>query len=182
MPAPTIIPSRPPARRAARPWNWRRTLLPRHTAIIAGAGSGKTVLLRRIVEEAALAGIPAIVIDPNNDLSRLGDAWPERPAAFTDEDEAKAKRYTVTVEVLVWTPGVHSGNPLFLSVLPDFAAVGDDLDERAQAVEHGRRHVGTPGGGEDQPAEGRARRRAPCIRDQGWRQSQGDDGASRRVT
>ncbi len=110
------------------------TLLPRHTAIIAGAGSGKTVLLRRIVEEAALAGIPAIVVDPNNDLSRLGDAWPERPAAFTDEDEAKAKRYTVTVEVLVWTPGVHSGNPLFLSVLPDFAAVGDDPDERAQAV------------------------------------------------
>jgi Helicase HerA, central domain len=110
------------------------TLLPRHTAIIAGAGSGKTVLLRRIVEEAALAGIPAIVIDPNNDLSRLGDAWPERPAGFTAEDEAKAKRYTATVEVVVWTPGIHAGNPLFLSVLPDFAAVGDDPDERAQAV------------------------------------------------
>ncbi|SFT18965.1 Transposase [Methylobacterium sp. yr668] len=40
-------------------------LLPRHTAIIAGSGSGKTVLLRRLVEEAALAGLPAIVIDPN---------------------------------------------------------------------------------------------------------------------
>jgi len=110
------------------------TLLPRHTAIIAGAGSGKTVLLRRIVEEAALAGIPAIVIDPNNDLSRLGDAWPERPAGFTAEDEAKAARYTATVEVVVWTPGIQAGNPLFLSVLPDFAAVGDDPDERAQAV------------------------------------------------
>ena len=109
-------------------------LLPRHTAIIAGAGSGKTVLLRRIVEEAALAGIPAIVIDPNNDLSRLGDAWPERPASFTDEDEAKARRYATTVEVVVWTPGIHAGNPLFLSVLPDFAAVGDDPDERGQAV------------------------------------------------
>jgi len=109
-------------------------LLPRHTAIIAGAGSGKTVLLRRIVEEAALAGIPAIVIDPNNDLSRLGDAWPERPAGFTDDDEAKAKRYVMTVEVMVWTPGIYAGNPLFLSVLPDFAAVGDDPDERAQAV------------------------------------------------
>jgi hypothetical protein len=36
--------------------------------------------------------------------------------------------------VAVWTPGVHAGNPLFLSVLPDFAAVGDDPDERAQAV------------------------------------------------
>jgi uncharacterized protein DUF87 len=109
-------------------------LLPRHTAIIAGAGSGKTVLLRRIVEEAALIGIPAIVIDPNNDLSRLGDVWPEPPAGYTDEDEAKAKHYAATVEVVVWTPGVHAGNPLFLSVLPDFAAIGDDPDERAQAV------------------------------------------------
>lgn len=113
------------------------SLLPRHVAIIAGAGSGKTVLLRRIVEEAALAGVPAIVVDPNNDLSRLGDLWPERPAAFSDEDAAKATRYAATVEVVVWTPDIQAGNPLFLSVLsvlPDFAALGDDLDERAQAV------------------------------------------------
>jgi hypothetical protein len=132
-PTPAVIPV---GRRAAggETVELATALLPRHTAIIAGAGSGKTVLLRRIVEEAALAGIPAIVIDPNNDLSRLGDAWPERPASFTDEDEAKAKRYTGTVEVVVWTPGIHAGNPLFLSVLPDFAAVGDDPDERAQAV------------------------------------------------
>ena len=109
-------------------------LLPRHTAIIAGAGSGKTVLLRRIVEEAALAGIPAIVIDPNNDLARLGDPWPERPAAFTDADAVKAARYAASVEVVVWTPGIAAGNPLFLSVLPDFAALGDDPDEKAQAV------------------------------------------------
>ena len=110
------------------------SLLPRHTAIIAGAGSGKTVLLRRIVEEAALAGIPAIVIDPNNDLSRLGDAWPERPATFTAEDASKADLYRAAVEVVVWTPGIQAGNPLFLSVLPDFTAIGDDPDERAQAV------------------------------------------------
>ena len=110
-------------------------LLPRHTAIIAGSGSGKTVLLRRIVEEAALAGIPAIVIDPNNDLSRLGDDWPERPPAFTSEDDAKVQRYRDAVEVVVWTPGVHAGNPLFLPVLPDFAGLGDDKDDRQQAVE-----------------------------------------------
>ena len=109
-------------------------VLRRHTAIIAGAGSGKTVLLRRIVEEAALVGIPAIVIDPNNDLSRLGDIWPEPPSAFTSEDEAKVKRYQDKVDVVIWTPGIHAGNPLFLSVLPDFAALGDDRDEREQAV------------------------------------------------
>ncbi|WP_279358041.1 ATP-binding protein [Methylobacterium indicum] len=109
-------------------------LLPRHTAIIAGSGSGKTVLLRRLVEEAALAGIPAIVVDPNNDLSRLGDAWPERPDRFGPEDDRKAALYAGQAEVVVWTPGVHAGNPLFLSVMPDLAA-SEDRDERAQAIE-----------------------------------------------
>lgn len=132
-PLPTVIPV---GRRMANgeTVELATSLLPRHTAIVAGAGSGKTVLLRRIVEEAALAGIPAVVIDPNNDLSRLGDAWLERPTAFTEEDETKAQRYMDTVEVVVWTPGIQAGNPLFLSVLPDFAAIGDDPDERAQAV------------------------------------------------
>src|ERR1700731_964028 len=63
-----------------------------------------------------------------------GDAWPERPAGFTAEDEAKARRYAESVDVVIWTPGVHAGNPLFLSVLPDFSALGDDPDERAQAI------------------------------------------------
>lgn len=110
-------------------------LLPRHTAIIAGSGSGKTVLLRRLVEEAALAGLPAIVIDPNNDLSRLGTPWPEQPKGFSPEDDRKAALYAERVEVVVWTPGVHAGNPLFLSVLPDFSDLSGDRDERQQVIE-----------------------------------------------
>ncbi|MBV6489210.1 MAG: DUF853 family protein [Pseudorhodoplanes sp.] len=110
------------------------SLLRRHAAIIAGSGSGKTVLLRRIVEESALAGIPAIVIDPNNDLSRFGDAWPEAPGSFTAEDASKAQQYFDKVEVIVWTPGVNAGNPIFLSVLPNFAGL-DDPDESQQAIE-----------------------------------------------
>ncbi|MFE1601687.1 helicase HerA domain-containing protein [Methylobacterium sp. ID0610] len=138
-PAPATPPDAIPVGRRmtpeAEPVALATALLPRHTAIIAGSGSGKTVLLRRLVEEAALAGIPAIVIDPNNDLSRLGDPWPERPPQFTAEDDAKAARYRDHVEVVVWTPGLHAGNPLFLSVMPDFSGLGDDRDERAQAVE-----------------------------------------------
>jgi hypothetical protein len=113
-------------------------LLPRHVAILAGSGSGKTVLLRRIVEEAALLKIPAIVLDTNNDLVRLGDAWPERPAGFSDEDAAKAESYRRDVEVSIWTPGRSGGNPIALDLLPDFSALGDDPDERGQAVEMAR--------------------------------------------
>ena len=109
-------------------------LLPRHVAVLAGPGSGKTVLLRRIIEEAALLGIPSIVLDPNNDLSRLGDPWPARPELFSDEDAAKAEAYRACADVVIWTPGVSGGRPMSLNLLPDFAAI-DDADERAQAVE-----------------------------------------------
>ncbi len=108
--------------------------LRQHVVVLAGAGSGKTVLLRRLVEEAALLGIPSIVVDGANDLSRLGEAWPERPDSFTDEDVGKADRYHTQTEVVVWTPGRSSGNPLHLGLLPDFAAVAQDPDELGQAV------------------------------------------------
>jgi hypothetical protein len=110
-------------------------LLKRHVAIIAGSGSGKTVLLRRIVEEAALLGIPAIVLDTNNDLARFGDKWPDRPVGWTDEDVGKAAEYAKRVEVVIWTPGRSSGKPIALGLLPDFSALADDPDARDQAVE-----------------------------------------------
>lgn len=135
-----------------------RDLLNRHVAIFAGSGSGKTVFLRRLVEEGALLGIPAIVLDVNNDLARLGDPWPQTPESFSPEDVAKAARYHAGVEVVVWTPGISSGNPLSLGLLPDFAAIGDGRDsesndERGQAVEMARATL-TPylGGGGGQRA------------------------------
>ncbi len=108
-------------------------LLPRHVAVLAGPGSGKTVLMRRIVEEAALLGIPSIVLDPNNDLSRLGCAWPTRPESWTEEDAAKAEKYRACADVVIWTPGVTNGNPISLNLLPDFSVI-DDADEREQAI------------------------------------------------
>ncbi|ABD86747.1 helicase HerA domain-containing protein [Rhodopseudomonas palustris] len=113
-------------------------LLPRHTAILAGAGSGKTVLLRRIVEEAALLGIPAIVLDTNNDLARLGDQWPAPPEGRSADDAAKAANYQRDVEVVIWTPGFNAGRPMSLALLPDFAALKDDEGERDLAIEMAR--------------------------------------------
>jgi hypothetical protein len=109
--------------------------LRKHTAIFAGSGSGKTVLIRRLVEECALKGISAIVLDPNNDLARLGDPWPESPAGWGDGDAAKAKEYFDNTDVVVWTPRRETGRPLSFQPLPDFSGVVDDADEFGQAVD-----------------------------------------------
>jgi hypothetical protein len=109
--------------------------LRKHAVIFAGSGTGKTVLLRRIVEECALRGVSAIVLDPNNDLARLGDAWPQPPDDWRPGDARAAADYLANTEVVVWTPGRASGRPLSFHPLPDFAGVRDDPDEFAAAVE-----------------------------------------------
>jgi hypothetical protein len=110
-------------------------LLRKHTVAFAGSGSGKTVLLRRLIEECALHGVSSIVLDPNNDLARLGDAWPSPPTGWAAGDEAKAAAYLRSTEVVVWTPRRAKGRPLAFRPLPDFADVLDDADEFGDAVE-----------------------------------------------
>ncbi|XVQ84119.1 helicase HerA domain-containing protein [Microbispora siamensis] len=109
--------------------------LRKHTAIFAGSGSGKTVLIRRLVEECALQGVSAIVLDANNDLARLGDRWPEPPAEWGEGDAARADDYLANTDVVIWTPRKESGRPLSFQPLPDFAGVADDPDEFGEAVD-----------------------------------------------
>lgn len=109
--------------------------LTEHVAVLAGSGAGKTVLLRRLVEELALIGVPSVLIDGANDLARLGDRWPEQPDGWHEGDDAKAASYHSRAEVIVWTPGIEAGNPLSLAPLPDLAAVADDVDELERAVQ-----------------------------------------------
>ncbi|GIE91895.1 helicase HerA domain-containing protein [Actinoplanes regularis] len=111
------------------------TALRKHTAIFAGSGSGKTVLIRRLVEECALLGVSAIVLDPNNDLARLGDAWPREPRGWAGGDAQAAADYHDAVEVVVWTPGREGGRPLTFQPLPDLGEVSDDPDEFTLAVD-----------------------------------------------
>ncbi|OPG11426.1 hypothetical protein B1L11_20610 [Microbispora sp. GKU 823] len=109
--------------------------LRKHTAIFAGSGSGKTVLIRRLVEECALQGVSAIVLDANNDLARLGDRWPEPPAEWGEGDAVRADDYLANTDVVVWTPRKESGRPLSFQPLPDFGSVADDPDEFGEAVD-----------------------------------------------
>jgi hypothetical protein len=109
--------------------------LRKHVVAFAGSGSGKTVLLRRLIEECALHGVSSIVLDPNNDLARLGDAWPTEPSGWGPGDAEKATAYLAGTEVVVWTPRRAKGRPLAFRPLPDFADVLDDEDEFSDALD-----------------------------------------------
>ncbi|MGD6741602.1 helicase HerA domain-containing protein [Streptomyces sp. BH106] len=105
-----------------------------HTAVVGASGSGKTVLIKRLVEQCALRGVSAIVLDPNQDLARLGDPWSRPPKGWTDDHEREARRYFADVEVVVWTPGLNRGRPLSFYPLPDFGPVLDDEDDFPRLV------------------------------------------------
>lgn len=109
--------------------------LTRHVVIRAGSGGGKTVLLKRLVEEAALSGVSSIVIDSARDLSFLGDRWPESPEGWLESDAQRAERYHRDVRVQIWTPGRPDGRPVLLSPLPDFRSRFEDSYEFEQAVQ-----------------------------------------------
>src|SRR6187200_3754786 len=54
-----------------------------HAVCLGMTGSGKTGLCIALLEEAAIDGVPAILIDPKGDLANLLLTFPElRPADF----------------------------------------------------------------------------------------------------
>jgi hypothetical protein len=78
--------------------------------------------------------VSAIVLDPNNDLARLGDGWPEPPNGWGPGDDEHARDYLDHTDVVIWTPRVTGGNPLAFQPLPDFGPVRDAPDEFDQAI------------------------------------------------
>lgn len=69
-----------------------------HAVCVGMTGSGKTGLCISLLEEAAIDGIPALVIDPKGDLGNLALTFPElRPSDFRpwiEEGEAQRKGLT----------------------------------------------------------------------------------------
>lgn len=107
-----------------------------HTLAIGASGSGKTVLLKRIIEECALRGVSAIVLDPNSDLAQLGNRRPETGTDNpTDDHSRRAERYFAETEVVVWTPGLSKGRPLAFQTIPDLGAARDDPDDYVRLLD-----------------------------------------------
>ena len=87
-----------------------------HALCLGMTGSGKTGLCFDIIEEAAMDGIPAILIDPKGDLGNLLLTFPElRPADFepwVNPDEARKKGLTpadfAAQQAELWKKGLAS--------------------------------------------------------------------------
>src|SRR5215203_5346727 len=114
-----------------------------HAVCVGMTGSGKTGLCISLLEEAAIDGIPAIIIDPKGDLSNLlltfpnlapedfqpwvneGEAtqtanlWKEGLAKWGQDGE-RIKRLRDAADFRIYTPGSNAGFPV--SILKSFAA------------------------------------------------------------
>jgi hypothetical protein len=75
-------------------YSYESSDLTTHAVIVGMTGSGKTGLGVAFIEEAMLAGIPCLVIDPKGDMTNLALNFPElRPTDFRPwVDEAAAAR------------------------------------------------------------------------------------------
>ncbi len=87
-----------------------------HAVCLGMTGSGKTGLCIALLEEAAIDGVPALVIDPKGDLTNLLLTFPElRPADFepwVQEEDARRKGLDVpayaAAEAERWKKGLAS--------------------------------------------------------------------------
>ena len=70
-----------------------------HAVVVGMTGSGKTGLCIDILEEAALQGIPALMIDPKGDITNtllhFPDLLPEDFAPWVNPDEVRRKDMTI---------------------------------------------------------------------------------------
>jgi hypothetical protein len=104
-------------------------LLRRHGGIFGSTGSGKTVLSKVILEEAAMEGIPIIAFDPQGDIASLMLPGDPKQLAEKGVPIKLLEEYMDKVIVRVFTPASSKGlaisiNPL---KLPDAKADQDDI-------------------------------------------------------
>ena len=104
-------------------------LLRRHGGVFGSTGSGKTVLSKAVIEEAAMQGIPVLAFDPQGDIASLMLPGDPKELQSKGVPPERLKEYMDKVIVRVYTPASSKGlaisiNPL---KLPDRKADQDDV-------------------------------------------------------
>jgi len=127
-----------------------------HAVCVGMTGSGKTGLCINLLEEAAIDGIPAIIIDPKGDLCNLlltfpnlapqdfapwveegvdaaqqAQLWKEGLAKW-GEDGERIKRLQDAADFRIYTPGSNAGLPV--SILKSFVAPPETIRQDNEAL------------------------------------------------
>ena len=128
-----------------------------HALVTGMTGSGKTGLCVGLIEEAALQGIPAILIDPKGDLTNLLLTFPDlAPADFEpwiDANSARREKKSIP-EIADKTASLWKGG------LADWGLDGKDLQALKDSVE---RIIYTPGSSTGLPVSIMASFEAPDV-------------------
>jgi hypothetical protein len=127
-----------------------------HAVCVGMTGSGKTGLCITLLEEAAIDGIPAIIIDPKGDLCNLlltfPNLTPEDFAPWVEEgvdaaqqaklwreglakwgqDGDRIKRLRDAADFRIYTPGSNAGLPV--SILKSFAAPPETIRQDSESL------------------------------------------------
>jgi len=127
-----------------------------HAVCVGMTGSGKTGLCINLLEEAAIDGIPAIIIDPKGDLCNLLLTFPNLTAqdfapwveegvdaaqqaqlwkdglAKWGEDGERIKRLQDAADFRIYTPGSNAGLPV--SILKSFVAPPETIRQDNEAL------------------------------------------------
>ena len=127
-----------------------------HAVCVGMTGSGKTGLCITLLEEAAIDGIPAIIIDPKGDLCNLlltfpnlspqdfapwveegvdaaqqAKLWREGLAKWGQDGE-RIKRLRDAADFRIYTPGSNAGLPV--SILKSFAAPPETIRQDNESL------------------------------------------------
>ncbi len=102
-----------------------KMVLARHAAMLGSTGSGKTVMAKTVIEEAALSGIPSLILDPQGDLARLALGIDEEDLRQHGGEVDRMKKLMSKMEVRIWTPLRSKGLPLCID---PFRSPPADLD------------------------------------------------------
>ncbi len=143
-----------------------------HGVIVGMTGSGKTGLGVVLLEEALMAGIPVLAIDPKGDLGNLALTFPElRPADFepwVDEGAARVENTTVAGLAASTAESWKSG-------LASWGMDGDDIGRLRTAA---RPVIYTPGSTAGIPLDVLGRLSVPATDDPAARQDEIDSTVS----
>ncbi|MFP4523567.1 MAG: helicase HerA-like domain-containing protein [Candidatus Woesearchaeota archaeon] len=100
-----------------KPLWYKADYLKKHFIALGASGSGKTVLSKVLLEEAAVENIPSLVIDVQGDLSALALIADEKDLKDKNIDIKRYNKFKENTSVTVFTPISKKGIPLCINPL-----------------------------------------------------------------